>query len=282
MRILTNNIYKSATAAAMNSSPIQSLQKLVLAESKPIVFQPIFYRLKRIIPWVKLCSDYAELVEVCDREAPDVLLLGTLADEMNCLEVYRKCRNQWHDLPIVLLTNQGEVDERFRDWAIKQGVSDVVSSYPQAFEQLQSTLAAVITQAVNPNQLEDLSFISTPSSVDSGTMEFTKALIALNEISEYSQRYFGPLVLGNYWKKAHQKVVESHPFLNEWSVDPWGKIECLSTHPLLPSNVMTVKQFQSLQAWTQAFLEECKRVVVDFPQMLKNKHLSAHIDRLIS
>jgi len=282
MQILTTNIYGYETAAAMNSSPIQRLKKLVLAESKPITFQPLVYQLKKIVPWVERCSSYIEVLEICDREAPDILLLGTLADEINCLEVYRKCRNQWHHLPIILLANQAEVNDRFRDWAMKQGVSDVVSSYPQAFEQLQSALEAVAKQAGVNNQPEDLFFIAPSSSTPPQTMEFTRALMALNEISEYSQRYFGPLALGNYWKKAHQKVVGSYPCLNEWSVDHCGKIECLSAHPLLPSNLLTTEQFQSLQAWTKAFLEECKRVVVDFPQLLKNKHLSSQIDRLLS
>ncbi len=281
MKVLATDINECETAAVMSSLPIQHCQKLVLAEFQPITFQPLLYRLKKVVPWVKLCSKYTELLEICDRETPDILLLGTLADDANCLEIYRKCRGQWPHLPIVLLANQAEVNDRFRTWAIQQGVDDVVSSYPQAFEQLRDTLEDVIKRSIQhrPAVRTSASPVETSESIQ--TMEFAKALIALNEISEYSQRYFGPLALGNYWKKAHQHAVARHPWLNQWNVDSWGKIEFSPTQPS-QSTVLTTEQLNSLQAWVREFLDECKRVVVDFPQLLKKKHLSSQIDRLIS
>ena len=282
MKILATGINNRKTSAAMSSSPIQHCHKLVLAESQPITFQPLLYRLKKVIPWVKLCSSYIDLLELCDRETPDILLLGTLSDGTNCLEIYRKCRSRWQHLPIVLLANQAEVNDRFRTWAMQQGVDDVVSSYPQAFDQLRDTLEEVANRSLGQHRLETKTFSShLEPSGPSPTMEFAKALIALNEISEYSQRYFGPLALGNYWKKAHQKAVEVHPWLQQWNVDYWGKIEFSPAQPS-QSNFLTVEQLNSLQAWVNAFLEECKRVVIDFPQLLKKKHLSAQVDRLLS
>ncbi len=273
-----------------NNSHNKHCQNLVLAESQPIVFKPLLAQIKKTFVRVSLCSSYQELVNKCNQESPDILILGTLP-EVNSLEIYRKCRSKWSQVPIILLVNQPVVNEFFQSWAIKQGITNVVSSYPQEFEQLRTTIENVTQAKGKPIQIEKIALppvppleeifsIPMPVVTVPETMELSDALEALSQLTEYSKRYFGPLVVGNYWKKAHSSVVETHPWLNQWSVDYWGKIEYLPNCP--ESQEVTSDRLHSLQVWTKAFLQECQRVIVDFPQLLQKKHLSPQIDRLIS
>ena len=269
--------------------PSNHPKKLVLAESQPIIFQPLLAQLKKTAFWVSPCYNYQELIESCNQELPDILVIGTLP-QINSLEVYRRCRNQWQNLPIILLVNQLVVNDSFKSWAIKQGITNVVSSYPQAFPMLLSAIEDVAsafhqTQSETnllppPLPLEEI--FSVPISLldATETMELGHAITALNQLTEYSNRYFGPLAIGNYWRKTRANVVETHPWLNEWNVDHWGKIEYLSNSS--ECEYLTIEQVHILQVWTRAFLKECQRVVVDFPKLLHKKHLSPQIDLLIS
>lgn len=266
--------------SAMNSSPIPDCQKLILAESQPIIFQPLLSQLKKIVPWVSLCCSYEELIEKCSENQPNILILGTLPN-VNCLEIYRKCRSHWHNLPIILLANQPVVNDYFKNWAMKQGVSNVVSSYPQEFVHLRAAIEEICQQRSKIDLDQDFFPLPPLAETTFLFMELGEAIRALNSLSEYSQRYFGPLAIGNYWKKAHNQALEAHPWLQEWSVDYQGKITYLSALPL-PSDSITTEQFKSLQTWTKEFLKECQRVVVDFPKMIKNKHISPEINQLIS
>ena len=268
----------------------QHLPRLVLAESQPIIFHPLLKKLKKHTYLIRICSTSEELISTCEQGLADILVLGTLPD-INCLEVYRKCRHQWANLPIILLVNQPVVNDFFKTWATKQGINGVVSSYPQEFDQLIATIDKLVQNQSEKQPSEDIPLPPVPpleeifsalKHIDSQpeTIQLGKAIAALNDLTQYSNRYFGALVIGNYWNKARARVIESNPWLNEWSVDHWGKIEYLSNS--LQNELLTIEQFKSLQLWSRAFMKECQRVVVDFPNLLRTKHLSPEIDLLIS
>ncbi len=290
MQQLAMNIPNQEPTVPTISNNNQHLPRLVLAESQPIIFHPLLTKLKKTTYLIRICSTYEELITTCQQELVDILIIGTLP-EINCLEVYRKCRHQWVNLPMILLVNQPVVNNFFKTWATKQGINGVVSSYPQAFDQLIATIDKVVRTQSEKQLSEDIplppvppleEIFSTLKPLDSQpeTIELGKAIVALNELTQYSHRYFGALVIGNYWNKARARVIESNPWLNEWSVDHWGKIEYLSNSP--QNELLTIEQIQSLQLWSRAFMKECQRVVVDFPKLLRKKHLSPEIDLLIS
>lgn len=285
--MLTMNFSEQDFSSTRSNQTSQQFQKIILAESQPIIFQPLFLQLKKDWRFVQLCSNYKELIENCNKQLPDILVLGTLP-EFNCLEIYRKCRNQWHNLPIILLVNQPVVNNYFKIWAIQKGISNVVSSYPQSFSHLLNAIEEVIqeeSQDIKQDRksipdLEQINTAKTPVRIELPKMALGEALLALNQLTEYSNRYFGPLAIGNYWKKAYASVIDTNPWLQEWSIDYTGKIAYLSN--INHEEKLTTEQLQSLQIWVQAFLQECQRVVVDFTKMLRKKHLSPQIDRLIS
>ena len=289
MQILTMNFYEQESRAQTSSSPNQPSQKLVLAESQPIIFNPILSQLRKYKRLVILCSSYQQLVETCTQESPDILVLGTLP-HMNCLEVYRRCHNHWPHLPIIMLANQPVVNDYFKTWALKRGISNVVSSYPQAFPLLFAAIKDVEKAAAKQRQLKEISLppppsleeifsIPTPMATAPETMELRKAIVALNQLTDYSRRYFGPLAIGNYWKKARNSLIKTHPWLKHWSIDHVGKISYLSNSS--ESEKLTTEQFHSLQVWTEAFIQEGQRVVVDFLSLLQSNYLSPQVDQLI-
>jgi hypothetical protein len=120
---------------------------------------------------------------------------------------------------------------------------------------------------------------SSPS-VSSEILTYKQTLAALNQISESSLIYFGGLVIGNYWKKAHASVVQAHPWLQSWSVNHNGVIS-YSGEPT-PETSLTDEQFQSLKLWAKAFIKECDRIIGDYAELLQQSEPSAELIQIIS
>ena len=269
--------------------PRSQVIHLALAESKPTVSQTILKEIKKDNRWVPdLCANYQQLVQTVTQQAPDLVLLGTLED-INWLEVCRRCLKQWQGLPIILLVDQAEISDFFRNWVIDRGVRDVVSIHQQNIHLfrkslLRNILKLKIQTSIQNNADSDDSADTIPdianiphSSLDTLTWEST--LVALNRLTKYSSSYLGPLAIANYWKKSHASLVSLHPALEYWQVDYQGQITC----PFISEQIepLTAEQLQDVQTWVRAFLKECERVIVDFSKILQSKSLSADIAKLI-
>ena len=261
----------------------KQLIHLALAESKPTVSQVILQEIKKDNRWVPdLCSNYQQLVQTVTQQSSDLILLGTLED-LNWLEVCRRCLKQWQDLPIILLVDQLEVSDFFRKWAIDRGVRDIISVHPQNVHQFQQALIRNVLQIA----IEDSSQNNRNSNGEanaatdkSDTLTWEATLVALNRLTKYSSSYLGPLAIANYWKKSHASLVSLHPSLEYWKVDYQGQISCpFISEQIEPLNPV---QLQDIQTWVRAFLKECERVIVDFSQILQAKSLSADVSKLIS
>jgi hypothetical protein len=251
---------------------------IALAESKPTVSQTILQEIKKDNRWVPdLCANYQQLEQTISSQSPDLVLLGKLED-LNWLEVCRRCLKQWQNLPIILLVDQIEVSNFFRDWAIERGVHDVVSIHPQNVHLFQQVLVRNALQST----IQSSTQVHNPSSreVVGDTLTWEATLVALNRLTKYSSNYLGPLAIANYWKKSHASLVTLHPSLEYWTVNYQGQISC----PFISEQIdpLSVEQLQDVQTWVRAFLKECERVIVDFSLILQAKPLSADVSKLIS
>ena len=258
----------------------KTLIHIALAESKPTVSQTILQEIKKDNRWVPdLCSNYQQLVQTVTSQSSDLILLGKLED-LNWLEVCRRCIKQWQNLPIILLVDQLEVSDFFRDWAIERGVHDVVSIHPQNVHLFQKALVRnTLKSTIQTSSKRNLR--STDTCVENEeSLTWEAALVALNRLTKYSSGYLGPLAIGNYWKKTHDGLVALHPSLEYWKVDYQGQIVC----PFISEQIapLNPEQLQDVQIWVRAFLKECERVIVDFSQILQAKSLSADVSKLIS
>ncbi|PZO35678.1 MAG: hypothetical protein DCF19_23455 [Pseudanabaena frigida] len=253
---------------------------LALAESKPTVSQSLIQEIKKDNRWVPdLCSNYQQLVQTITSQSSDLILLGKLED-LNWLEVCRRCLKQWQNLPIILLVDQIEVSDFFRDWAIARGVHDVVSIHPQNVHLFRKALIRNALKSTIQTSLKAQNISSGVVSENADSLTWEATLVALNRLTKYSSSYLGPLAIGNYWKKTHAGLVVLHPSLEYWKVDYQGQIIC----PFISEQIAPLnhEQLQDVQIWVRAFLKECERVIVDFSQILQSKSLSADVSKLIS
>jgi hypothetical protein len=259
--------------------PRKRLMHLALAESKPNISQVILQEIRKDNRWVPdLCSNYQQLVQTITRQSSDLILLGKLED-LNWLEVCRRCLKQWQNLPIILLVDQIEVSDFFRDWALERGVHDVVSIHPHNVHLFQKALIRNALKSSIQTSIKSQSLdFNTVADIDTLTWDAT--LVALNRLTKYSSSYLGPLAIANYWRKSHASLVILHPSLEYWKIDYQGQISC----PFISEQIapLTPEQLQDVQTWVRAFLKECERVIVDFSQLLKSKALSADVAKLIS
>jgi hypothetical protein len=259
----------------------KQLIHLALAESKPTVSQVILQEIKKDNRWVPdICSNYQQLVQTVTQQSSDLILLGKLED-LNWLEVCRRCLKQWQNLPIILLVDQLEVSDFFRKWVTDRGVRDVISVHPQNVHQFQKALIRNILKITIADSSQNNQNIDEEANSDkSDTLTWEATLVALNRLTKYSSSYLGPLAIANYWKKSHASLVSLHPSLEYWKVDYQGQISC----PFISEQIepLTLVQLQDVQTWVRAFLKECERVIVDFSQILQAKSLSADVSKLIS
>jgi hypothetical protein len=259
----------------------KQLIHLALAESKPTVSQVILQEIKKDNRWVPdICSNYQQLVQTVTQQSSDLILLGKLED-LNWLEVCRRCLKQWQNLPIILLVDQLEVSDFFRKWVTDRGVHDVISVHPQNVHQFQKALIRNILKITiaDSSSQNNQNIDEEANSNKSDTLTWEATLVALNRLTKYSSSYLGPLAIANYWKKSHASLVSLHPSLEYWKVDYQGQISCpFISEQIEPLNPV---QLQDVQTWVRAFLKECERVIVDFSQILQAKSLSADVSKLV-
>jgi CheY-like chemotaxis protein len=193
-------------------------------------------------------------------ECPEVLLLG-MFDTLNAFAVCRKCHQTWEHLPIVILTRQtsgGDYFDLFRRTAIEMGATDVVSNDLLQLARLLQGLPLQLPTVTNTAGIDTA--ISVQMMWD-----------ALNEITAIGNNYFGPLAQGNYWRKAHARICDRFPVLQNWSADHFGMI---GSNEIILQTQFTAEDLQGLQSWVAGYLSECERIIVDFGGILNNSNLS--------
>ncbi|BAW96876.1 hypothetical protein NIES970_18180 [[Synechococcus] sp. NIES-970] len=249
-------------------------QTILIAEMDELVYEPIAAHLTQAGAVVHVFGTRQALLKECDRHCPQLLLLGSLPNT-NSLDLFRQCRDFWQELPVILLAHQPLVNDHFREWAIKQGVREVVSSYTQHLAQLQLAVKDALFPLLEPVSVRakrtipptTITKITSPDTTTDISRE--RAAIALNQISEFGKKYFGNLAIGNYWRKSQQDLQTEHPLLDFWAVDHWGGFAANSEAIAPPTPKLTQAELLSLKLWVSTFTHECERIVVDFPKLLQ-------------
>jgi CheY-like chemotaxis protein len=145
-----------------------------------------------------------------------------------------------------------------------------VHSMPEVFSNIECDQTGGI-------QVVDFTF-QTPSQI-AATVTVQTMLTAMKEITQIGNNYFGPLAQGNYWRKAHARMIDRFPALKHWSADHFGIISCNET---ILQSPCTEKDLQSLRSWVGVYLSECERIIVDFGDILKKSNLSPAALQLLS
>ncbi len=249
---------KTETNNATNLDPAPI--RILLAESDPAEIAGIRSNIDlNFQGGIQIVNNYYDLMKKVAETAQQVLILGMI-DNSNPLGICKECREIWEQLPIVLISKQSVVDS-FRELARTWGATDIITN-----------------DAVKLNQLLQSFVQTTPQQPDhqpqprsQSTISGEEILTGLREIAEIGSNYFGPLAQGNYWRKAHDHIVDEFPFVQNWSADHFGKIGC---HDSMLVAELTDAEIYSLRIWVSTFIEECERIIVDFDVVLNNSDLS--------
>ncbi len=231
---------------------------IILAESDPLEMAKI--RLNIDLEFrnrIKVVKNYNELLLNVVKEVPRLLILGKI-DQLNYFQICQECHKIHKDLPIVLLSRQEVINDSFYQVVKGYGVTDIISN---DFAKLNQLLQALDLR-------EQPTKILRSEQIATGKM----MLAALEEIVTASNNYFGALAQGNYWRKSQARVVDEFPFIQRWSADHFGKLNCDAR---MLEKELTVAEIRSLRVWVQFFIGECERTIVDYKTILNNSALSS-------
>jgi DNA-binding NarL/FixJ family response regulator len=224
---------------------------------------------------IKIVKSYDNLLKQIALENSQVVILGKI-DKSNYLDICKECYEILPNLPIVLLSTQVTISDSFRKLVKTCGLTDVIPKDSPALNILLHKLNLDIRQqqvstpkfvASRARLIQQQVSVSLPESAVAGEI----ILNALREIVTISNNYFGPLAQGNYWRKAHARIVDEFPFMQYWSADHFSKLDCDES---IRAQTLTDKDLQSLRAWVQSFIEECERIIVDYRLILNDAKLS--------
>jgi hypothetical protein len=256
---------------------------------------------------LKVVENYLDLLASVTKSPPQLVILGKI-DNSNYLDICQSCHKIQANLPIILLSSQEIISESFRQLVKNCGLTDVVAKDLLELNQLLQQLVNIHQPSINTsfeltidrltaepfpeadrvleiptvNDLSDVPIVRGASPVEdrASELEITGQvmLAGLQEIVAISSNYFGTLAQGNYWRKAHGRIVTEFPSLLNWSADHFGKISCDESSL---ERQLTAADLQALRSWVQNFINECERIIVDFSVILNNANLSASAKDLL-
>lgn len=128
------------------------------------------------------------------------------------------------------------------------------------------------------NTTEFLSNLSTVSKQSVNlTVNLKDVLSAINALSQLTTQYLGTLVVANYWKATRpSSELTSKPageplseWLNHFQIERSAQMTFSVQMPSERLPVLTPEQFQCLQAWVDAFIERCSKVIRGFAKIVQ-------------
>jgi hypothetical protein len=257
---------------------------------------------------IRVVKTYDRLSESVLREKPQLVILGKI-DNSSYSEIAGACHKVQKNLPIFLLSSQPIIIDSFRKLIKTCGLTDVVGRDSGDLNRLIRSIQAdkhsldrSMRQYLASEPLGntgDLSSLTEPIAnipaqpianipaqpiatytpkpivipgLEQPQIATQTILTALEEIVATSNNFFGPLAQGNYWRKAHDRLAATAPFLQNWSADHFGKISCDAS---ISDRELTAAEIDVLRSWVHLFVEDCERVIIDYRLVLSNSNLSA-------
>lgn len=217
---------------------------------------------------ITIVNNYDNLLARIATKKTQILILGRI-DRTNYFEICQDCHKIQENLPIVLISRQKIIDDCFRQLARGWGAIDSITNDPIELNRLFQSLDRSIVQESSNESEPELEPIVNGQTI----------LIALGEIATIGNNYFGPLAQGNYWRKAHDRIVDNFPFISNWSADHFGKISCNQSILVVE---LTAEEIQILRAWVHFFIEECERIIIGFGEIVNKSDISATAKDLLS
>lgn len=156
---------------------------------------------------------------------------------------------------------------------LHQSFSQLGQSYQGHLEQLESkllSLLGLVDRAVNfdPNDPQAVALIDHYAATH---VTLSQALASLNQVSGVAKRYLGNLITRNYWQSSRP---HSTWFL-DYDLASHAEIQYRGADDFF----LTVEQLDQLQAWLDAFIHQCQRVLPQFPQMLAKANVPVTVPR---
>jgi hypothetical protein len=151
--------------------------------------------------------------------------------------------------------------------------SSLPTSSPQiaSFKERALQSSQPLVPSNSPEILSDLSTVSKQS------VNLKDVLSAINALSQLTTQYLGTLVVANYWKATRpSSELTSKPvseplseWLNHFQIERSAQMTFSVQMPSERLPVLTPEQFQCLQAWVDAFIERCSKVIRGFAKIVQ-------------
>lgn len=129
---------------------------LAIIEDEEAHFQLMRRAINRDFPDVSVYhfNDAEEFIGKLNEIQPDVILVDYMMPGMNGLDLLKHLQNTHSEVPIIMITGQG--DERIAVQAMKAGASDYVVKSPEFLRLLPSTIEKVVRKKKLQDSLDDV------------------------------------------------------------------------------------------------------------------------------
>ncbi len=114
-----------------------------------------------------------------------------------------------------------------------------------------------------------LSGKSNPSPANT-ELDLQELLAALNHFSTLTTQYLGPTMVANYWQASRPNI----DWLDHFQIDRIAGITFVNRLPSNLPQAISPEQHQWLQSWVGAFIEQCSKVIRDFPKLVHTMALT--------
>jgi hypothetical protein len=261
--MLVNSNHESKNSQSISRKSL----RIVIATSELNIVDTILSQVQHTADLLfRICSNESEILKTLEQDSPDLLILGKVQGTY-WFELCFNCREKSEKLPILLLAESAPIDNYFCRWAAIRGASEVMSSNAVELNKFLAMHLPTETRSEDNSRSANLSI--------TGEM----AIAAFLEINEISKTFFGPLALGNYWRKAHTIAIDKCPKLHNWSADHFGMISC---YEAMLDEDLTEQELKHLGLWIRLFIQEGERVKANFGEILLSNYASPPLRKLFA
>jgi hypothetical protein len=168
------------------------------------------------------------------------------------------------DLDALTPTKAAEVDLLVR---LHQSFSRLGLGHRSHVQHLESKLFGLLGLVYKPETIPaapELTALRPPHSQASITQ--AEALAYLNQVSQVAKKYLGDLIARNYWRSTRPS--------SNWFVDYEVSTKAELIYRGGDHGFLKDEQLAQLQAWLNAFIHQCQRVLPKFTAMLAKSQVA--------